>query len=329
MSLVYITHHNENIFDVEREPEKPQDSQMMQYGRTNKGQVEGPHLGDGINETTEKAALYAKELRSRLNTEYKKHSMVMLKDGVRLLTDAKKSHHRTMGCANVPLDPPCAFLRKNQGVKWRRENLHVCPKGANMPPLPEFDKKEKKSDMVPNFVLRNIRCARSTVRCPPPPRYVDTPDGTRQNLLNSGMVPQYVCRKDFGQVPVYIKKTKKMLTAAHATCCKEQARLMELCGGFKGAAASSSKLQQAQSGGEAAAPEMPGMRVMGQAERSDILVGLRAHLNEMTKSYQSMSLLIDSENKRQRKGKLEGDLRQLEQDILLLETSPIIYVSLY
>ncbi|KAH8395024.1 hypothetical protein KR215_004480 [Drosophila sulfurigaster] len=324
MSLVYITHHNENIFNVEREPEKSQDAK----GRAPQAQAQTTQ-DYGKHNTEEMAVRYAKELRDRLNVEYKKHSVVMLKDGVRLLTDAKKSHHRTMGCANVPLDPPCAFLRKNQGVKWRRENLHVCPKGAHMPPLPECGKKEKKSDMVPNFVLRNIRCARSTVRCPPPPRYVDTPCGTRQNLLNSGLVPQYVCRKDFGQVPVYIHKTKKMLTEAHDVCCKEQRRLAELCGGLKATKSlSAQKLQQSQAA-KSGPPDMPGMRVMDQAERNELLVGLRAHLNEMTKSYQSMSLLIDSENKRQRKGKLESDLRQLEQDILLLETSPIIYVSLY
>lgn len=244
-----------------------------------------------------------------------------------MLTDAKKAYHRTMGCANVPLDPPCAFLRKNQGVKWRRENLHVCPKSDNMPPLPPMGKKVTKPDMVPNFVNRNKICASSFVRCPPPPRYVDTPGGTRQNLLNSGMVPQYVCRKDFGKVPVYIQKTKAMLKEAHTICCKERARLMEVCGGTKLTESLTEMTQPARADG--APPEMPGMRVMDQEERNEILVGLRAHLNEMTKNYQSMPLLIDSENKRQRKGKLESDLRQLEQDMLLLETSPIIYVSLY
>ncbi|KAH8398718.1 hypothetical protein KR222_001139 [Zaprionus bogoriensis] len=306
MSLVYITHHNENIFDMESDPERRDQSPQQRQ-----------HAFPLAVDTAKKAAKFSKSLRDRLDMEYKKHSMIMLKDGVRLLTDAKKSYHRTMGCANVPLDPPCAFLRKNQGVKWRRENLHECPKGRDIPPLPDIGKQEKKSDMVPNFVRRNIKCARSHVKCPPPPRFVDTPVGARQNLLNSGLVPQFVCRKDFGEVPVYIKKTKEMLSRAHATCCKEQARLMELCAGQK------SEVKKAGT------PDMPGMRIMDQAERNEILVGLRAHLNEMTKHYQSMSLLIDSENKRQRKGKLESDLRQLEQDILLLETSPIIYVSLY
>ncbi|EDW17740.1 enkurin [Drosophila mojavensis] len=309
MSLVYITHHNENIMDMERAPEKPPEGEPV------------------VHETSAKAAIVAKERRDRLNMEHKKHAVIMLKGGVRLLTDAKKAHHRTMGCANVPLDPPCAFLRKNQGIKWRRENLHVCPKGGNMPPLPPMGKKIKKPDMVPNFVKRNMTCAANTVRCPPPPRYVDTPTGTRQNLLNSGMVPQYVCRKDFGKVPVYIQKTKEMLKDAHLVCCKERARLMELCGGVKPSDSMAALTQPVRTDG--GPPEMPGMRIMDQEERNEILDGLRAHLNEMTKTYQSMPLLIDSENKRQRKGKLECDLRQLEQDMLLLETSPIIYVSLY
>jgi len=74
---------------------------------------------------------------------------------------------------------------------------------------------------------------------------------------------------------------------------------------------------------------MPGMRVMEQPERNEILEGLRLSLTDMTKQYQSMSLLIDSIAKRQRKSKLESDLRQVEQDILLIETTPIIYVSEY
>lgn len=328
MSLVYITHHNENIFNVEREPDPIPYLLLKENGVYLANINVGKHYMLLLSplETVKKAARFHKMLRDRLDMEHKKHSVVMLDGGVRLLTDAKKSLHRTMGCANVPLDPPCAFLRKHQGVKWRRENLHVCPKGGNMPPLPPIGKKPKKAEMVPNFILRNIRCARHTVKCPPPPRIVDTPVGDRQNLLNSGLVPQFVCRKDFGAVPVYLTKTKKMLQKAHDICCKENARLRELCAGIKSPIKSAFA---ASPDGMPPQPEMPGMRIMDQQERNEILVGLRAHLNEMTKTYQSMPLLIDSESKRQRKGKLENELRQIEQDILLLETSPIIYVSLY
>ncbi|XP_068142647.1 enkurin [Drosophila tropicalis] len=312
MSLVYITHHDESIFDVEREyAAQAATKQGGKFGHASK-----------------KATRFAQNLRDRLNVEYKKQSVIMQNDGVRLLTDAKKAFHRTMGCAHTPLDPPCAYLRKNQGVKWRRENTHMCPKGPGVPSLPRPGKDDGKCKVPPNFIRRNIQCAQRTVACPPPPRYVDTPTGTRHNLVNSGLLPQFICRKDFGKVPIYISKTKKMLTQMRAICDKEEARIQELCGGHKrgqqGRASGASAAAAAMFGGP---PEMPGMRIMEQAERNEILEGLRQHLSENTKQYQSMSLLIDSVAKRQRKGKLESDLRQVEQDILLIETSPIIYVS--
>ncbi|KAI8039127.1 enkurin [Drosophila gunungcola] len=307
MSLVYITHHDENIFGCENEFERaagPKESVFVYK-----------------NPIVERAAKYARDLRERFNVEDKKLSVVLQNDGTRVLTEAKKSLHRTMGCAHTPIDPPCAFLRKNQGIKWRRENTHKCPKVPPMPPLPPAGSGGHKCTMAPNFIKRNKMCAKETIPCPPPPRYVDTPAGTRHNLLNSGLVPQFICRKDFGKVPVYLKKTKRMLADMNAVCAKEQARLLELCRGIKGFTQASVNL-----GGP---PEMPGMRVMNQPERNEILEGLRLSLTDMTKQYQSMSLLIDSIAKRQRKSKLESDLRQVEQDILLIETTPIIYVSEY
>ncbi|EDW93917.1 enkurin [Drosophila teissieri] len=307
MSLVYITHHDENIVGCEHDFEKAQ----------------GPRESIFVykNPVVERAAKYARKLRERLNEEDKKLSVILQADGTRVLTEAKKSAHRTMGCAHTPIDPPCAYLRKSQGIKWRRENTHKCPKMPPMPPLPPPGSGGKKPTMVPNFIKRNRMCAGKTIPCPPPPRYVDTPVGARHDLLNSGLVPQFICRKDFGKVPIYLKKTKRMLADMNAVCAKEQARLLELCRGIKGFTRAS-----VQSSGP---PQVPGMRVMEQAERNEILEGLRLSLTEMTKQYQSMSLLIDSIAKRQRKSKLESDLRQVEQDILLIDTTPIIYVSEY
>ncbi|XP_017096372.1 enkurin [Drosophila bipectinata] len=312
MSLVYITHHDENILECEQDFVK----------------ASGPKESFYVfrHPIVEKAARYARGVRDRLNIEDKKLSMIVQKDGTRVLTEAKKSLHRTMGCAHTPIDPPCAYLRKNQGIKWRRERDHVCPKTEGMPPLPRPGSCHKKG-MTANFIKRNRECAGQTIPCPPPPRVVDTPVGTRQNLMNSGLVPQFICRKDFGKVPVYLKKTKKLLAEMNAICAKEQQRLLELCRGIKGYTRAAGVTAAAAAA--AGPPEMPGMRVMDQAERNEILEGLRMSLTEMTKQYQSMSLLIDNIAKRQRKSKLEHDLRQVEQDILLIETTPIIYVSQY
>ncbi|KAH8296087.1 hypothetical protein KR054_001520 [Drosophila jambulina] len=304
MSLVYITHHDENILECEQDFASGAKASVYVYN----------------NPTVEKAAKYSKKLRDNLKEEDKKLSVILQSDGTRILTEAKKSLHRTMGYAHTPINPPNAFLRKNQGVKWRRENTHKCPKAKPMPPLPPPGSTGA-ANVATNFIKRNRDAAGKTVSYLPPPRYIDTPVGTRHNLLSSGLVPQHMGRKDFGKVPIYLKRTKKMLAEAHAVCAKEQARLLELCRGIKGYTRISPT-----AGGP---PEMPGMRVMDKAERTEILEGLRSSLTEMTKQYQSMSLLIDSQAKRQRKSKLETDLRQVEQDILLIETTPIIYVSEY
>ncbi|KAH8373978.1 enkurin [Drosophila serrata] len=305
MSLVYITHHDENILDCEQEFASGPKASIYNYK----------------NPTVEKAAKYARKLRERLNDEDQKLSVILQSDGTRILTEAKKSLHRTMGYAHTPINPPNAFLRKNQGVKWRRENTHKCPKPIPMPPLPPAGSAGKVK-IAPNFIKRNKEAAGKVTISPQPPRYIDTPVGTRHNLLSSGLVPQHISRKDFGKVPIYLKRTKKMLAEANAVCAKEQARLLELCRGIKGFTRTSLTMVDGP-------PEMPGMRVMDKPERNEILEGLRSSLTEMTKQYQSMSLLIDSQAKRLRKSKLETDLRQVEQDILLIETTPIIYVSEY
>ena len=41
------------------------------------------------------------------------------------------------------------------------------------------------------------------------PQFVDAQNGTKQSLKQSGMVPTFVEKKDFGKVPTYIKKLKK------------------------------------------------------------------------------------------------------------------------
>lgn len=47
---------------------------------------------------------------------------------------------------------------------------------------------------------------------------------------------------------------------------------------------------------------------------------------ELQKLYQRLPLCIDTEHKKQRKTKIEDELRNLEKDILLIESNPVIYV---
>lgn len=57
--------------------------------------------------------------------------------------------------------------------------------------------------------------------------------------------------------------------------------------------------------------------------------GLKKNFDAIFKVYQGLSLYTDTVAKRLRKGKLERDLRQIEQDIHLMESTPEIYISDY
>lgn len=170
-----------------------------------------------------------------------------LGDNKKLVTSSAKNSCQTMGYAVTPLEPPCKFLRKRQGIKWKRLNEHKCPPKKYVPPVPRFPhtcsnpvkevikrpdgyrgyQKDPPTRTVcrrkprvnnKNFVKLNIEKAKKAITKRPPPYYVDTPKGERHNVVNSGIVPQYVCSKNFGQVPCYLKAHRKMREKAEDIC---------------------------------------------------------------------------------------------------------------
>lgn len=54
--------------------------------------------------------------------------------------------------------------------------------------------------------------------------------------------------------------------------------------------------------------------------------GLKNNWHELQREYQSLPILTDTVKKQTRKMELEAKLRQLEQDILLVDSNPFIYV---
>lgn len=54
--------------------------------------------------------------------------------------------------------------------------------------------------------------------------------------------------------------------------------------------------------------------------------GLKNNWHELQCEYQSLPILTDTVKKQTRKMDLEAKLRQLEQDILLVDSNPFIYV---
>lgn len=54
--------------------------------------------------------------------------------------------------------------------------------------------------------------------------------------------------------------------------------------------------------------------------------GLKNNWHELQREYQSLPIMTDTMKKQRRKMDLETKLRQLEQDILLVDSNPFIYV---
>ncbi|CAD7080779.1 unnamed protein product [Hermetia illucens] len=221
---------------------------------------------------------------------------------------ARKAGHRTMGYANTPLSPPDKFLKKNQGIRWKSSTDHKCIK-KNIPPVPRHDEVPAKPP-APTKSKDSEQKSKETIKSipkRPPPRYVDTRHGTVHDLYSSGLMPHYVFRPAYGKIPDYMSPGKI------------QQRYKE---GFK-------ESNQKRNGGNSFGQQNQGengARYISQEERCSLLTGLKQNWQKLQQRYQGLSVLTDTEPKKQVKMNLERELKQLEQDIMLLENNPHIYV---
>lgn len=253
MSLVYITYHDENIFDVDKEK-------------------------DFITSRRQRLK-YNSKFKQMVRDEKNSRHVIEMPDHKKLLTSSAKNSHQTMGYAVTPIESPSNFLKKNQGVKWQRLNEHRCPPKRDIPPVPHFHhpsashhvvittdpKKEQKEDLLcprsryfhgqqkhrANFVALNVELIKKAEAKHPPPRYIDTPKGDRHGLLNSGLIPQYICSKNFGKVPCYIDARKKMLRQLNERCAESKSEAANACVRYM--------------------DRMPGVKKLTREERNDIL----------------------------------------------------------
>ena len=67
-----------------------------------------------------------------------------------------------------------------------------------------------------DFVKTNALANITAVPKKPTPKYVDSPTGKSHDLEKSGLLPKYIKKDDFGQVPTYLEERKKELEEAQA-----------------------------------------------------------------------------------------------------------------
>jgi len=221
---------------------------------------------------------------------------------VKVETKTNKSPHKTMGPAKVQVDDPQGFLKK-------RSKEPQLPEKSTFK-YPDDDKKKpnvpSKTDRplmgiksTKNFITTNAVENIMSVPKKPASNFADTKKGDTFPLEQSGLVPKYIKRKDFGEVPTYLTRRKEEVERAQE---EYDAYVREH---YKRGA----------------------MKKLSEDERQGILNGLKKNWEEIHHQYQGLSVVTDTAPKKARKERMEAEMKQLERDIELLEKHKVIYIA--
>ena len=69
------------------------------------------------------------------------------------------------------------------------------------------------------------------------------------------------------------------------------------------------------------------MQQMSEQERQDILNGLKSNWEYLHHEYQGLSVVTDTAPKKNRKERMEAEMKQLERDIETIEKHRCIYIA--
>ncbi|XP_037951497.1 uncharacterized protein LOC119682307 [Teleopsis dalmanni] len=195
MSLVYITEHNETIYDVDKAVEEKR--RTKQYG-------------------------YISQYKKAIFEELNKPDIIIDADGVLVYTDSKRHKHKSMGPPKLTIPKACEY-KHPRPIRWRRTKDHVCPVPAcRAPPVPRFNREDiveierEKKDYI-QINIDKIPLLKRKVQLP---MVSKTITGSTYMLVGAGVLPENVCSKRFGKVPKYLKKIRQDIID-HPICKKE------------------------------------------------------------------------------------------------------------
>lgn len=69
------------------------------------------------------------------------------------------------------------------------------------------------------------------------------------------------------------------------------------------------------------------MKQLTEAERREVLDGLKTNWEQLHHEYQGISVVTDTAPKKNRKERMEAEMKQLERDIETVEKHKIIYIA--
>merc|ERR1711907_12549 len=105
----------------------------------------------------------------------------------------------------------------------------------------------------------------------------------------------YMNKKGYGKVPAYLEKVKGEIQDEYNYIMQMQE------------AAGEETMDETGGGGRT--------RMLGEAERVEMLNGLKTNWDRINKAYQTLSFTLDTPAKKQRKEEFEAQLEQIERDI--------------
>uniref|UniRef100_A0AAY5L2G7 Enkurin domain-containing protein n=1 Tax=Esox lucius TaxID=8010 RepID=A0AAY5L2G7_ESOLU len=238
--------------------------------------------------------------REELKTEKPARYMSKFRSQVKHEKRLNKAVNKTMGPAKVDVPSPEKYLLKHSKEPKLPESKSLTNSTLKKPNIPAKAKFplmgiHTKKDFVKTNAFENIMA----VPKKPQPIYADTKSGDKQLLENSGLVPNYIKKKDFGKTPEYLQQRAEEVRRAQEEYDKYIKEHMK-----QGA-----------------------MKQLSEDERNNILQGLKKNWGELHHRYQGLSVVTDTTPKKYRKEHLELEMKQLERDINLIERYKTIYVS--
>ncbi|XP_012670694.2 enkurin [Clupea harengus] len=242
--------------------------------------------------------------REEVTFEKPPRYMSKFREQVKLEKQANKASNKTMGPATVEVPLPEKYLlKRSKGAKSTEKKPvfdfvdEFKPRKPRVPP--KSDKPlmgiHTRKDFVKTNAIENIMA----VPKKPQPIYVDTKKGDKHPMENSGLVPKYLKKKDYGETPEYLTQRREEVKRAQ----EEYDNYVQEC------------------------MKQGAMKQLSDDERKDILEGLKNNWDELHHQYQGLSVVTDTTPKKHRKERIELEMKQLERDIDLIERYKSIFIS--
>ncbi|XP_070708881.1 enkurin [Pempheris klunzingeri] len=233
-------------------------------------------------------SLYNLIPKEEVYTEKTPRYMSKYRSTVVLEKKTAKDAMRTMGPVKVEVPSPDKYLKKHSKEPKLPEMTQRTREGRNRKPAVPT---RSDNPTMGIHTKRDFIKTASAVPMKPQPICVDTRKGHKQLLGNSGLLPKYIKKRDYGEVPEYLQRAQK----EYDSFVREQ-------------------------------KEQGAMKHLSDEERQAVLESLKKNWDQLHHKYQGLSLVTDTMSKKSHKERLEVAMKQLESDINLIERFKTIYI---